>query len=486
MKISAIAAIGSLATLASATSPYSGLTSSISRNDTAACTGVVGPEVTKTVTVTAGAPQGKTTTEASVAPASTYVTTANGMVTSVDYNIKTTSTYCPSAGTYVNPYKSGASITAGKPTWTTVEVPYSTVYAYPTEGSSKDCTVVVYQDVTIVEVKVVIIEIIGNGASITTSTTSKAGMPISTPPPPPPYNPSSTTSAAGSKKTLKVQVGTFNGLVQFLPNQVNADVGDVVEFQMETKKHSVTQSDFRTPCTANGMFDTGLIENLQNITSANFTRSFEVKVATPQWFYCKNQGPPSHCSLGMVFGINPAGKMDQFIQTAKLTAANSTANATTTSTTAGSTSTSTSTSSSSAVTTVTVGLNNGTTLRFDPPFLQNVKKDSIIHFDFRAVNHTLTESSFANPCKKLDGTDIDTNFQNVNKADIPEAKAIDIKITSDGPRYFYCKQANGTPKGHCSNGMVFGINIDNKAFTEFQNKAIATKPPMIRGRSPVV
>ncbi|KAI9781713.1 MAG: hypothetical protein M1835_004244 [Candelina submexicana] len=143
---------------------------------------------------------------------------------------------------------------------------------------------------------------------------------------------------------------------------------------------------------------------------------------------------------------------------------NNTANATATSTTSGSICTATSTSSSGA----------------------NVKKDSIIHFDFRALNHTLTESSFANPCKKLDGTDIDTNFQNANKADIQNARAIDINITSDGPRYFYCKQANGTPKGHCSNGMVFDINIDSNKLTQFQNNAVATKPPMIKGRSPAV
>ncbi len=109
MKFSAIAAIGSLATLATATGPY--------KNETEACTGVAGPEVTKTVTVTAGAGQDATTTQA---PVSTHVTTADGMVTSVDYSIKTTSTYCPSAGTYANPYQSGASITVGKPTWTTV------------------------------------------------------------------------------------------------------------------------------------------------------------------------------------------------------------------------------------------------------------------------------------------------------------------------------------------------------------------------------
>ncbi|KAI9781714.1 MAG: hypothetical protein M1835_004245 [Candelina submexicana] len=251
MKLSTIAVIGSLATLASATTLYGGFASSIRKNDTAACTEVGGPEVIKTVTVTAGAAQGAITSQASVAPVSTYVTTANGTVYMVDYIIRTTSTNSPSAGTYANPYQSGASITVGKPTWITVEVPYSTVYAYPSGGPSKDCTVVVYQDAAIAEVKVVVINIVVNGGSTTTSTTSKAGLPTSTPPPPPSYNPSLTISAANSRKTFHVQVGTFNGLVQFLPNQVNADIGDVVEFQMETKKHSITQSDFNTPCTAN-------------------------------------------------------------------------------------------------------------------------------------------------------------------------------------------------------------------------------------------
>ena len=291
---------------------------------------------------------------------------------------------------------------------------------------------------------------------------------------------SNTTTAHASRQTHHVQVGTFNGKVQFIPNNVNAEIGDVVLYDFLKASHSLTQSEFLTPCTYNGGFDTGLNQvNPQNV-SGLFVIPFEVTTKKPQWFYCKQQGPPNHCGKGMVFGLNPGNKMDQFIQNAikqngDLTTAASTTIATATSTSSTSTST-------GAVTTVTVGLNNGTTLRFDPPYLPKVSIGQKIHFDFRAANHTLTESSLYEPCKKLTGTTVDTNFQNVNKGDIPEFKPFDLVIDSEQPRFFYCKQANGTPKGHCGKGMVFSVNTDGATFSQFQKNAQATLPK-IKGRT---
>jgi hypothetical protein len=133
-------------------------------------------------------------------------------------------------------------------------------------------------------------------------------------------------------------------------------------------------------------------------------------------------------------------------------------------------------STSTVIPTVTVGEGDGTVLKFDPPFLQNIAPGQHVHFDFRALNHTLTESSFDDPCSKLPGTTIDTNFMNANKADTPEAKPFDLWINTAVPRYFYCKQANGTPNSHCGKGMVFAVNIDQDRFDDFVKNAEETLP----------
>lgn len=310
--------------------------------------------------------------------------------------------------------------------------------------------------------------------------------------PPPPANhvgtsatySNATSTAYGARQTHHVQVGTFDGKVQFVPNQVNAEIGDVVEYDFLIKSHSLTQSEFLTPCTFNGGFDTGLNQPNPKNESGLFVIPFEVTTKKPQWFYCKQAGSPkSHCNAGMVFGLNPLDKMDQFIQNAinqdlTPTGIASSTGLYQTATPTYATATSTATG---AVATVTVGLQNGTVLKFDPPYLPKVAVGQKIHFDFRAVNHTLTESSLENPCTKLVGTTIDTNFQNVNKEDIPEFKPFDLTIDSDQPRFFYCKQANRTPKGHCSKGMVFSVNTDAATFGQFQQNALATLPK-IKGR----
>ena len=123
--------------------------------------------------------------------------------------------------------------------------------------------------------------------------------------------------------------------------------------------------------------------------------------------------------------------------------------------------------------TVTVG--GGTQLTYKPPIL-HVAQGSRVHFDFLGKNHTLTESTFDKPCTKLFGTDIDTDFNNFNPNDIPNLHPFDYTFASDKARFFYCKQANGTPQSHCGKGMVFAVNVDKDTFKEFQARAEATLP----------
>ncbi|MCJ1475426.1 Mucin-21 [Lambiella insularis] len=132
-----------------------------------------------------------------------------------------------------------------------------------------------------------------------------------------------TTSSAGAVVTHDVLVGAFkdgnNTLPDFLfkPNNISAAVGDVVRFNMLGKAHSVTQSQFAKPCIHNGTFDTQLQPNPMNV-SGLIIEEFTVNVATPLWFYCKQQ-IDTHCGRGMVFGINPKSQlqMEQFIEMAE-------------------------------------------------------------------------------------------------------------------------------------------------------------------------
>ena len=141
-------------------------------------------------------------------------------------------------------------------------------------------------------------------------------------------------------------------------------------------------------------------------------------------------------------------------------------------------------SAAAPIVSVLVGPNKK--LIYDPPYISGVGQGQRIHFDFRAVNHTFTESSFEKPCTKLPGAQFDTNFGNFNPDDIPNIHPFDITLESDKPRFFYCKQANKTPNSHCGKGMVFAINVNAQTFAQFQKNAALDGFPKIKGRSPVV
>lgn len=141
-------------------------------------------------------------------------------------------------------------------------------------------------------------------------------------------------------------------------------------------------------------------------------------------------------------------------------------------------------SSAAPIVSVLVGPNKQ--LIFSPPYINGVGRGQRIHFDFRAINHTFTESSFEKPCTKIQGAQFDTNFGNFNPNDIPNFKPFDITLDGDRARFFYCKQANKTPNSHCGQGMVFAINVDRHTFEQFKRNADVDGIPRIKGRAPVL
>ncbi|KAK7190984.1 serine-threonine rich protein [Paraphaeosphaeria sporulosa] len=105
-------------------------------------------------------------------------------------------------------------------------------------------------------------------------------------------------------------------------------------------------------------------------------------------------------------------------------------------------------------------------LGFSPESITAAVGDTV-EFVFMQKNHTATQSTFAEPCKAMEGGK-DSGFM-----PNPEGKAgvtWNITVDSTDAQWFYCKQAT-----HCGVGMVFAINAattGDKTMSVFKNNAI--------------
>ncbi|KAL8991701.1 MAG: hypothetical protein Q9169_007732 [Polycauliona sp. 2 TL-2023] len=101
---------------------------------------------------------------------------------------------------------------------------------------------------------------------------------------------------------------------------------------------------------------------------------------------------------------------------------------------------------------VTVGGDAG--LVFSPSTLTAMPGD-MVEFTFMSMNHTLTQSTFPEPCKKMkDGAD--SGFlPNPNNTISPPPTYM-FQVKDKKPLWFYCKQKK--PTSHCGKGMAFSIN----------------------------
>lgn len=88
-----------------------------------------------------------------------------------------------------------------------------------------------------------------------------------------------------------------------------------------------------------------------------------------------------------------------------------------------------------------------------------------IQYLSRSKNHSVTQSTFANPCTQAPGG-VDSGFRLVteNPTEIP---SWGITLNDTTPLWFFCAQTN--PVNHCQAGMVFAINpTPDKTFDAFQ------------------
>ncbi|TVY82172.1 putative GPI-anchored cupredoxin [Lachnellula suecica] len=99
-----------------------------------------------------------------------------------------------------------------------------------------------------------------------------------------------------------------------------------------------------------------------------------------------------------------------------------------------------------------------------------------VEFDFFPANHTVTQSSFADPCHPLAGGFF-SGFVPTNASTLGSTFTITVKDTK--PVWIYCSQIKGT---HCQAGMVAAINAPKTgntlaAFTSLaKNATLSTFP----------
>jgi hypothetical protein len=112
-------------------------------------------------------------------------------------------------------------------------------------------------------------------------------------------------------------------------------------------------------------------------------------------------------------------------------------------------------------------------------------------FEFKAKNHTVTQSSFEDPCRKLEDTTdtvgFDSGFQFVDPTATSPLPPFSITINDTAPVWVYCRSDEWFPyldldshlctyrqTGHCGKGMVFAVNSDDssdRGFAAFAARA---------------
>ncbi|KAK3389806.1 hypothetical protein B0H63DRAFT_507302 [Podospora didyma] len=262
------------------------------------------------------------------------------------------------------------------------------------------------------------------------------------------------------------------GQLKFDPESITAAAGDTVTYNFFARNHSVTQSSFDKPCQPlEGGFFSGFTPSVSPDTASPTTFRIIITDATKAiWAYC-GQVNGNHCQKGMVHSINaPTSGTNTFQKFAELAAAAQTP--------------STSPADPSPVggerkLSVVVGFNG--TLTFSPNNITELP-GTTVSFTFNPKKHTVTESTFDQPCQPKD--------QGFSSGFIPVASApsnitFDIKIPDKKPIWFYCGQTTGN---HCQSGMVGSINapVDGaKTLQAYIDLAKNAPPSTIPAKAPL-
>lgn len=327
-----------------------------------------------------------------------------------------------------------------------------------------------------------------------------------------------------------VQAAEFQvavGGLQFSPPSVNASAGDVVTFVFQQGNNTATQSTLQSPCEmAPGGFDSGFIfVSASNIDGPFPAAQYNVTSADPIWVYSRQA---DNCEHGMVFAINPGDQFPAFIagatggtlspsaappspsaslsQESSLSAPSSSQAPATQSNvpatppatisaplspsetiypsvTSSSILPSEQSSAASAAPTVSLSSDHvvvvggpDNVLAFSPSNITAQAGDTIT-FQFRQSNHSVTQSTFSQPCVAL--TEVSTSGQVgfdsgfVYVADNATSfPTFTLQVNDTSPVWAFSKQAD-----ECLQGMVFSINaplLGPDSFAEFKDRAKAS------------
>ncbi|KAF3765717.1 hypothetical protein M406DRAFT_289940 [Cryphonectria parasitica EP155] len=100
-------------------------------------------------------------------------------------------------------------------------------------------------------------------------------------------------------------VAGLGGQLIFDPDNVVAEVGDIVEWHFLPKNHSVAQSSFAKPCVPDADLYEPFFSGFQPTASGQAPDVFQIVVedTDPIWYYCA-QTTGDHCQNGMAGVIN--------------------------------------------------------------------------------------------------------------------------------------------------------------------------------------
>ena len=118
-------------------------------------------------------------------------------------------------------------------------------------------------------------------------------------------------------------VAGLGGKLVFDPDNVVAQVGDVVEWLFLPKNHSVAQSSFGSPCVPEN--NQAFFSGFQPVTTGLGEDVFQIVVqdTNPIWYYCA-QTTGNHCQNGMAGVINQNFNSPNTLAAYKLKAASTT------------------------------------------------------------------------------------------------------------------------------------------------------------------
>jgi len=143
---------------------------------------------------------------------------------------------------------------------------------------------------------------------------------------------------------------------------------------------------------------------------------------------------------------------------------------------------------SAANITVFVGASKDGTagLKFDPQQI-TAQQGDIVNFQFRGGNHTVTQSTFANPCTwQVNNVTQQKGFNSGFMPYTPNSGQVSVYsleiANASTPIWFFC----GRPP-HCKGGMYGAINAPttgNKTFTQFAANVQTTNEPGLDGVAP--